>query len=73
MRKKILKITRFYLIYIIFIMILCIFMYKEKIDKEYTYVINNSQGKSNNCYVNNYDFRICEVKNKILKVDYYYE
>lgn len=72
-RNKILRMTRFYIVYIIVIMIIGVFLYKEKNNKEYTYIINNAQGKSNNCYVNNYDFRICELKDRLIKVDMFYE
>ncbi len=72
-RNKILRMTRFYIVYIIVIMILGVFLYKEKNNKEYTYIINNAQGKSKNCYVNNYDFRLCEVKDKLIKVEMFYE
>ena len=72
-RNKILRMTRFYIVYIIVIMIIGVFLYKEKNNKEYTYIINNAQGKSENCYVNDYDFRLCEVKDKLIMVEMFYE
>lgn len=40
---------------------------------EYTYVKDDVFGKSNNCYIDKNDNRVCEVKKALIKVDMYYE
>lgn len=73
MRTKILKITSLIITYIIFVMTILTIRHEQIKIHEYTYIIGNSMGISNNCYVNDYDFRICELKDKLIKVDMFYE
>lgn len=72
-RKIILLITRLDILFIIIALTIAITIYKEEKENKYTYIIGNSMGISNNCYVNDYDFRICEVKDRLIKVDMFYE
>lgn len=70
LRELILRITGICIMFIILALILGIIAYREK--HKYTYVIDDKFYKSDNCYIHN-DFRVCEVKNKLIAVDYYYE
>lgn len=40
---------------------------------EYTYVIGDKFGKSDNCYIDDNDFRVCIVNKELKRVDMFYE
>lgn len=73
LRKLIIRITGISIIFLIIAITMMIIAYKEHKKTEYTYVINDEFYKSKNCYIDNIDNRICETKDGIIKVDYYYE
>lgn len=74
LRKLILKVTSMSLTFIIAFLIIITFIYKQTISHKYTYIINNSMGISDKCYIDKNDFRICYFNNKPIKVtEYYYE
>lgn len=42
-------------------------------EKRYYYFIDDKIiGISDNCYINDYDIRLCEIENKTIKVDQFY-
>lgn len=73
LRNLILRISGMVLVVIIVTMTILVIAYKESKKYDFTYVIGNDYGKSKNCYIDNNDNRICEVKGEIVKVEYYYE
>lgn len=72
-KNYIIRISGMVLVLIVISLTIIAITYKENKKINYTYVIGNDFGKSKNCYVDNNDFRICEVKKEIIKVDYFYE
>lgn len=44
-----------------------------KIPRKYTYIKDEKFGKSNNCYIDEKDYRVCETKKGMIRVDMFYE
>ena len=73
LRKLIIRITGISIIFITIAITMILIVYREQNKNKYTYVINDTFYKSKNCYVDDNDYRVCETKKGIIKVDYYYE
>lgn len=72
-KNYIIRISGTVLVLIILVLTILAIAYKESKKYEYTYVIGNDFGKSKKCYIDTNDFRVCELQQKIIKVDYFYE
>lgn len=55
------------------LLVLAKILYFIQQEKRYYYFIDDKIiGISDNCYVNDYDLRVCEIENNIVKVDQFY-
>ena len=45
----------------------------DSVDDLFTKSASSSMFKSKNCYVDDNDYRVCDVKKGLIRVDYYYE
>ena len=70
MRNIIVRITGFSILIIMLAIMWFAFTYGKR---EYTYVIGDKFGKSDNCYIDNNDFRVCIVNKELKRVDMFYE
>jgi len=44
-----------------------------KLPKKYTYVKDDKFGRSKNCYIDEKDYRVCETKKGLIRVEMFYE
>lgn len=44
-----------------------------KLPKKYTYVKDDKFGRSKNCYIDKKDYRVCETKKGLIRVEMFYE